>query len=222
MPGNRVRTACIEGCVVDDSEAQLAERARSGDEKALVRLLECNAQELQAQVAARIGTKYRGLFDADDILQVTFLEAFLRIQSLVPGAPGSFAAWLRRIADNNLLDAVRELERDKRPSPGKRVEMAGQDESYVALVEHLAATSNTASRACATEELRQGVDAALSRLPAEYEQALRLFELEGLSGEEVAKRMGRSPGAVRMLLARARERLAEILGSDSRFFSTGA
>jgi len=207
---------------VDDSEAELAERARSGDEKALVILLERSALELQYQLAARIGAKYRGLFDADDILQVTFLEAFLRIQSLVPGGPGSFAAWLRRIADNNLLDAVRELERDKRPSPGKRVEMAGQNGSYVALVEQLAATSNTASRACATEELRRGVDAALTRLPAEYEQALRLFELEGLSGEEVAARMGRSRGAVRMLLARARERLAEVLGSDSRFFSTGA
>ena len=54
----------------------------------------------------------------------------------------------------------------------------------------------------------------------DYEQALRLFELEGLSGEEVAERMGRSHGAVRMMLARARERLAEVLGSDSRFFSS--
>jgi len=204
-----------------DPEHQLVERARLGDESALGELLEQFGLDARPQLDARINPRYRGQFDADDILQVTFLEAFLRVRSLSPGGPGAFNAWLRRIADNNLLDAVRELERDKRPPPGRRVN-PGSDESYVALVEYLAATSNTASRACAREELRQGVDAALRRLPAEYEQALRLFELEGLPGDEVAAKMGRSHGAVRMLLARARERLAEILGSESRFFSSPA
>ncbi|HWL93707.1 MAG TPA: sigma-70 family RNA polymerase sigma factor [Phycisphaerae bacterium] len=208
--------------MVEDSEVQLADRARGGDEAALITLLDRAALDLQSQIRSQIGARYRGQFDADDILQVTFLEAFLRVESVEPGRPGSFMAWLRRIAENNLRDAIRELERDKRPSPGRRLQFAGGDESYVALIEQIAAVSNTASRECAREELRQGVDAALRELPADYEQALRLFELEGLSGEEVAERMGRSHGAVRMLLARARERLAEVLGSDSRFFSTPA
>ena len=204
---------------MQESEEHLARLAQQGDEKALSILLERAGLELQAQIEMRMGTRYRGQFDADDVLQVTFLEAFLRIHSLDVRGPGSFTAWLRRIADNNLLDAIREVERDKRSPPGRRVEFTGRDESYVALVEQIAAATSTASRICARHELQQGVDAALRELPSEYETALRLFELEGLSGEEVAKKMDRSHGAVRMLLARARARLAEVLGSDSRFFS---
>jgi RNA polymerase sigma factor (sigma-70 family) len=60
------------------------------------------------------------------------------------------------------------------------------------------------------------VDEALRKLPADYEQVLRLYELDGLSAPEVGQRMGRSHGAVRMLLARARECLGHTLGSASR------
>lgn len=203
-----------------DSHEQLLERAIAGDDETLTTLLESVGTRLHAELEARIGPRYRGLVGADDILQVTCMEAFLRIRSFTPKGPDAFLNWLRRIADNNLRDAIRELEREKRPSPGKRVELTRGDASYTALIEQIAAVTKTASKVCALEELRHGVDTAMRKLPTEYETALRLFELEGMPGEEVARRMGRSHGAVRMLLARARERLAEVLGSDSRFFSS--
>jgi len=202
---------------VDVSEVELVGRAVAGDESALVQLLEDASLALHAEMQHSIGSAYRSAVDADDIVQVTCLEAFLRIRSFVPQGPGSFSAWLRRIAENNVRDAIKELQRDKRPPPGRRAEAPVGDESYVALVKQLAGTTTTPSRACARDELRQGVDAALRQLPPDYEQALRLYELEGLSGQEVAERMGRRHGAVRMLLARARERLAEILSTSPQF-----
>ena len=48
---------------------------------------------------------------------------------------------------------------------------------------------------------------------------VRLYDIEGRSGPEVATTMGRSRGAVVMLRARAHDRLAELLGSGSKFFS---
>jgi RNA polymerase sigma-70 factor (ECF subfamily) len=207
----------LEKSGLDVAEDQLVTEAVKGDESALAALLEEAGLQLHADLQHKIGPKYRSLVDADDILQVTCLEAFLRIRSFVPGGAGSFAAWLRRIGENNLLDAIRELERDKRPPPGRRA-AAADDASYVALIERVAMTTTTASRVFARDEVRSSVDAALQQLPPDYERALRLYELEGLSGEEVAERMGRSHGAVRMLLARAREALAELLGSPSRFF----
>src|SRR5215468_5727754 len=91
--------------------------AVGGDEDALTTLLNSVAAQLHAETRARIGSKYSGVFDADDILQITFLEAFLRIGAFEPGPHVSFLAWLRRIAENNIRDAIRELERDKRPPP---------------------------------------------------------------------------------------------------------
>ena len=164
--------------------------------------------------------KYAGLFDADDILQVTFLEAFLRISTFEPRGERSFLAWLRQIAENNIRDAVRELERDKRLPPDRRLVAKTNEDSYAAFVEQLAVTTSTPSRSLGRKELCANLDGLLASLPPEYETVLRLYELEELPGAEVAERMGRSPGAVRMLLARARERLAEAVVNDPRFFSS--
>jgi len=197
----------------------LLERAIAGDEQALTCLLEEAGPRLHAELERRIADRHRAVVDADDLFQVTCMEAFLRIRAFQPSGPASFGAWLRRIAQNNLLDAVKELERDRRPPPGRRVEFAGGDESYVTLVERLAGSATTPSQRCASRELREGVDAALHQLPPDYEQVLRLYELEGLSGAEAAEILGRSHGAVRMMLARARERLTEILTAMPQFVS---
>lgn len=193
-----------------DSENKL-QAAIAGDEPALMALLEDASPALHADMEKSIGQRYRGVVEADDIVQVTYLEAFLRIRSFRPERADSFTAWLRRIAANNLRDAIRTLEREKRPPPGKRAHAPVGDESYSALVNQLAVTTSTPSRVVIRDELRASVDAALRQLPQDYEQVLRLYELAGLSGEEVAEHMGRSHGAVRMMLARARERLAELL-----------
>jgi len=204
---------------VPESESQLIEKARGGDEAALATLLEQAGMPLHAEIERQIGAKYRGLVDADDILQVTCLEAFLRIRTFLPTSEGAFGAWLRREAENNLRDAIRELERDKRPPPGKRADWPTGDNSYVAMVDRMSAATSTASRVMARGEVKTAIDGALAQSPEDYATALRLYELDGLTGPEVAERMGRSHGAVRMLLARARERLAEGIGTDDRFYS---
>jgi RNA polymerase sigma-70 factor, ECF subfamily len=199
-------------------EQQLLDRAILGDEESLAVLLECAGVRLRSEIQARIGITYRGVVEADDVLQVTFLEAFLRIRSFAPGNSVSFVSWLKRIADNNLRDAIRAVDREKRPSPTRRVRVAAGDDSYFSLLESLAGSATTVSQAANRNEIRQAIDEALRKLPKDYEQVLRLYELQGLSACEVAVQMGRSHGAVRMLLARARDCLGEIIGSESQYF----
>jgi RNA polymerase sigma-70 factor (ECF subfamily) len=54
---------------------------------------------------------------------------------------------------------------------------------------------------------------ALAELPADYRDVIVIRHIEGLPFEEVAQRMGRSAGAVRMLWLRALKRLREVLES---------
>jgi RNA polymerase sigma-70 factor (ECF subfamily) len=54
----------------------------------------------------------------------------------------------------------------------------------------------------------------LARLPAPLREVLRLRNLEGLAFEEVARRMGRTPGAVRVLWVRALDRLRLLLKEE--------
>ena len=53
---------------------------------------------------------------------------------------------------------------------------------------------------------------ALERLPPDYREVIVLRNLQHLPFEEVAQRMGRKSGAVRMLWARALEKLTEEMG----------
>ena len=55
----------------------------------------------------------------------------------------------------------------------------------------------------------------LTRLPDDYRQVIMLRNLEGLPHEEVARRMDRGVGAVRMLWVRALARLRQEMGETS-------
>ena len=75
----------------------------------------------------------------------------------------------------------------------------------------LAASGTSPSQQAARHEQEVLLAAALARLPDDYREVVILRNLEGLSHEEVARRMDRSAGAVRMLWVRALTRLREEL-----------
>lgn len=204
------------------NESELTTRAVKGDEEALALLLEREGPIVRERLEPRINPVWRPSFDADDVMQITYMEAFLRIARFVPVGPGSFRAWLQQIAENNLRDAIKSLERAKRPDPRRRVHGPPGEQSFVALVEVLGVTTTTPSRHAAAAELPSLIDRAVAELPPDYERVIRMYDLEGRGTSEVAAAMGRSSGAIFMLRARAHERLKEILGSSSKYFSSPA
>ena len=71
----------------------------------------------------------------------------------------------------------------------------------------------------APSELRSARMGALARLPADHREVLILRHLEGLDFAEVALRMNRSAGAVRVLWTRALKKLREELGAGPQLDS---
>ena len=55
---------------------------------------------------------------------------------------------------------------------------------------------------------------ALASLPEEQREALRLRYAEGLATKEIAARLGKSDGAMRVMLTRSLDRLQRILGPE--------
>ena len=200
-------------------EAGLLARAVRGERDAVAALLAIEGPRVRARLVGQIGSHWQSVLDIDDVLQVSYLEAFLQIERFQPRGDGAFLAWLTQIAENNLRDAIRGLERAKRPDPRRQVRQPGSDESYVAMVELLGVTTSTPSRAAARGEAGRALEVALRRLPPDYEKVVRLYDLECKPIEEVAAALGRKAGAVYMLRARAHERLREIMGGESQFFT---
>lgn len=205
-------------------DEQLA-AAIGGDDDALAALLAEFAPQVRARVAASLPGRWQSVLEVDDVMQTTYLEAFLRIRNLQNLGPAAFAGWLTRIAENNLRDALRQLEALKRPQPGNRIEAdaAGRNaDSVENLLERLDCTTTTPSRDAVRVEARAALSAAIDALPPDYARVVRLYDLECRSPDEVAREMGRSQGAVFMLRARAHERLRELLVKGGEFRSSSA
>jgi len=203
---------------VDDAEQEQLIKAVSGDSDALSDLLQKHGPSVRSAIGPAIGKQWSSVLDADDVMQVTYLEAFLQIDRFKPAGEGSFRAWLKRIADNNLRDAIKGLQRLKRPQPSRRVTVpANRADSCVALFEILGYTSTTPSRDAMRREVQAVIEATITKLAPDYELVVRQCDLKGLPVSEVAAELGRSEAAVYMLRARAHEQLRRYLGSETRF-----
>src|SRR5690606_1098205 len=129
----------------------------------------------------------------------TYLAVFFRIGTFDPDGSASFPTWLARVAENNLKDAIRGLSRQKRPQPQNQITPAAHDDSMVGLFDQLGGFSSTPSRQIGRREITSLLEQAIQSLPEDYARVIRMYDLEGAPIAEVAKAMGRSPGAIHML-----------------------
>ena len=185
----------------------------------LSEILKEHSAELRRRLAGKIPRRWRSALSVDDVMQQTYTDAFLNIDRFVPRGERAFAAWLFRIADRRLIDALRMLEADKRGTDHRRVQPKIHEDSILALYEMLGAAGTTPSQHAARNETRGLLDRAIQQLPEVYRQAVQMYDLDGQPIDEVAQLLGRSPGAVHMVRARAHERLRELMGSDSKYFT---
>ena len=89
------------------------------------------------------------------------------------------------------------------------------------ILDALAGRTHTASQSVARRELVHAVRAAVAGLPEEYREAIELRYFDGYSLDETAVLMGRTAGAVRGLVDRAKKQIRDSLGRASRFLSDG-
>lgn len=202
---------------------ELAEKAVKGDKNALRELIRGCASALTARIGPGIPAKFRAVLDAEDVLQITFVDVIQNIGRFEYRGEGSFLAWITTIAENNLRDAVKGLSRKKRQPPDGAILGAGvAGDSCVTLLRSLLSDDKSPTRLVREQEARQYLDSALAKLPPDNARAVRLYDLEEKSIQDVADEMGRSRGAVHMLRARAHEHLRELLIDMGRFYTTGS
>ena len=73
----------------------------------------------------------------------------------------------------------------------------------------------TPSQAFSRDQKQLRMLAALDTLPDEQREALRLRYLIGLPSKEIAQKLGKSDGAVRVMLSRGLSRLQDLLPDDA-------
>lgn len=196
-------------------------RAVAGEELALNQLLLLHHDHLVNELRLLIPESARALVAPDDVAQDAYVAVFQRIATFQPRADNAFFAWLLTIARNRLTDMLRALRADKRG--GGRVAHAealnSGDAEITSLLELLARHSRTPSRVAAADEAAESVRRALEQIAPDYQNALRLRYVEGLSVAVIAERLERTEGAVHMLCNRGLSALRDAIGDPSRIIS---
>lgn len=160
----------------------------------------------------QVEPRLRAKFDPSDIVQQTLLEAVRGWPQFRGQDEAALAAWLRQILAHVLLHEVRRFRGAQRRDIGREVSLdQALAESSRRLGEALRSPESSPSERAGRNELELRLADALARLPADYAEIIILRNVEGLSHEDAAKRMGRTTGAVRMLWVRALARLREEL-----------
>jgi RNA polymerase sigma-70 factor, ECF subfamily len=156
----------------------------------------------------QVEPRFRAKFDPSDIVQQTMLEAVQDWPKFRGSTEAELAAWLRQILAHVLLHEMRRFGGAQRRDVDREVSLEqALAESSRRLGEALASPGSSPSERASRQELELRLADALARLPADYAEVILLRNVEGLSHDEIAERMGRGVGAVRMLWVRALARL---------------
>ena len=122
--------------------------------------------------------------------------------------------WLRRLASDR-LDKVHRRHTARRRNVRREEPPPLPNQSAQQLAGRLLAANSDPAHAAMKKEKRQQVRALLDRLSAGDREVLVLRFLERLSSVETAAVLQISPGAVRLRLMRALERVRKQLDDDS-------
>jgi RNA polymerase sigma-70 factor (ECF subfamily) len=201
--------------IPDAIPERLLELARAGDDAALGRLLELYRNYLRLVARALIGQALRVRLDASDLVQETFLKAAREFGQFLGSSEPELTAWLRRILVNTLANQARHHRRQARDFHRQESLEAMLDRSSQAVQQALATPSPSPSTHAVRREQAVLLADALEKLPADYREVFILRNLEHIPFDEVAARMGRSPGAARVLWKRAMDRLGQLLRDSS-------
>ena len=195
--GGKTLVASPERRQEADADLEIVRRVQGGDVAAFDRLILKYRERVYGIVYHMTSNRE----DAADLTQDAFIKAFQSIHRF--GGQSSFFTWLYRIAVNSALSHLRKaklrsffsLERIDSDEPVSK-------EIIAALTDKSGADRDTYVR-----ELQEKLNDALHKLSTKHRTVVTLFEIDGLSHQEIADVMSCSVGTVRSRLHYAKQLL---------------
>ncbi len=183
----------------DPNEANLLARARKGDTVAFDELITLHREKIFMHTYQII----RNEEDALDLTQETFIRAWKSLARF--DGKASFSSWLYRIATNAAID----LFRKRQSHPHAEIEAGPMkiDAASHTTPSQPEVPGESVDRA----EIRRRIEAAIAQLSPEHRAVILLKEIDDLSYEEIAGRIGCSLGTVMSRLFYARKKLQTLL-----------
>jgi RNA polymerase sigma-70 factor (ECF subfamily) len=191
----------------------LEDRIRQKDAEALGEFLRERRPQLMAFIERNLGPSLRTKIDADDLFQEVSVECLRALPNVELGDHDPFS-WLCQVAERRIVDAHRRFFTAQKRAAGREVPLAGgssSDQSQRGLIDLIVASITTPSQAFSRGQREFRLLEALDSLGEEAKQAIQMRYVQGLPSKEIAEQLGKSDGAIRVLLTRTLRKLQELL-----------
>jgi len=171
----------------------LIQRAVNGDTDAFGSLYDMYVDRVYRHVYYRVGN----VADAEDLTQEVFLRAWQAI-GRYKKTSSPFLAWLMRISHNLVVDFYR----------------SKKDKTY--LDSEIVANDSCSSpeRVAEAHFDQQQLRRAMLQLPGEQQQVIMMRFIEGFPYAEIASSLGKSEGAIRVIMHRALKKMRHMLEEE--------
>lgn len=167
-------------------------------DRAFTELYEAHLRDVYSFLYYRLGNHH----DAEDVSDQVFLQAYRHLPKALAESEGrSLRPWLIRIAQNLAIN----LYRDRSRKPVAPLDSAGE----------FATNHDTEDLALAREELER-IFEKVAGLSDDRREALIMRFALGMDNGEIARAMGKTEGATKVLLHRAIKQVEQELAEDDK------
>ncbi len=181
--------------------------------------VESQRPRLITMIESKIGNQLRRKLEVEDLLQDATGRAVQSLES-ADFSGGDPMPWFLQVIEHQIIDAHRfhfgAQKRDaSREISANTPAETGESGHSPELIDLLVASMTSPSQAFSKHVRLDRMHRALESLSQEARQAIQWRYLENLPSQEIASRLGKTDGAIRVLLTRTLKKLQEMLQDPS-------
>lgn len=199
-----------------ESDQELIERVKQKDASALADYIQRNHRRLCGFVRSITGEHLLALIEVDDLIQEISTTALSSLET-APLEQYSPMDWLQQLARRRVVDAHRfhfdakQRDANRQQSLHGGGQSGGASEDAPGLEQLLSASMTSPSAAFSRDVRMMRMQEAIGGLNEELQEAIRMRYADGLATKEIAKKLGKTDVAVRVLLSRGMRQLEKAL-----------
>ena len=190
--------------------SDLLDRVRQGDATALAEYVEAQRAPLMSIIRRKMSGGLLSKVEPEDIFQEVCASAMQSLKDIDFGDRDPFV-WLCHLIDRRIVDSHRRFKAKKRAAEQEVRMFGGADASQGGVINMLVASITSPSMAFSRKQKEARLWESLRSLPEDQQQALTMRYVQNLSSKQIAEQLGKSDGAVRVMLTRATKKLEQLM-----------
>ena len=187
-----------------EATTRLIARARH-DAQALDQLLRVQMEFLRHHAEQALGGRRSQHAGTEDLVQDVLERVHRSIAHAEFADERAFRSWLLVLIKNRALDLARKHARSRQHGSMRSLDdtVANASAGHIRMADLVPGAVRTPSSIVGKREQVDSMWKVLERIPESYREIIRLIRIEGLSTDEAAARLGKTPANVRKTLSRA-------------------